>query len=285
MPVAIFWPSIYETVGAHIALPWEMIEARIANPKPGLAKEGLPRWALAEFHSGKRNLASFRMGHACMFDVDNGTTLAQLEDAFAGTYAIIHSTFNATESSPCWRPIVPLDRPTETVEEHDRVWRFLAAKIEAVGGRPEYSARSAAQPFAVPCRPPSGHCVSRVLRGAFTSVDEALAVIPKPEPMPVPATRFVDESYSHRVERASRYLACMAGAIQGSQGSNTTFRAAAKMVRGFNLDPADALRLLVEIHNPICVPQWSLRELQHKVRQATRSRLPAGFLAEKTRAA
>jgi hypothetical protein len=281
MAVACFWRSVYETTGRHIALPWELVEGRITNPKPAHAKDGLPRWALAEYRGGKRNLASFLRGHACMFDVDDGTTLAQLEKALTGSYAIIHSTFSATEAEPCWRVIAPHDRPTTNVDEQNRVWRFDAAKIEAVGGRPEYSARSAAQPFAVPCRPPSGYYVSRVLRGAFTSVSEALSIIPKPEPLPV-AECEPDDSYDSRLRRAGAYLSTMDPAVSGSGGHTTTMRAAVAMVRGFALQPADALRLLATEFNERCQPRWTQRELAHKCKQAyQRGKMPFAALAEK----
>lgn len=282
MAVGCFWTSIYETTGWHLGLPWDFIEARTANPKPALAKESVIRWALAEYREGKRNLANFRRGHAAMFDADCGTTLEQLERAFAGVYVIIHTTFGATETDPHrYRVIVPNDRPTATVDEADRVWRFNAAKIEAVGGKPEYSARSAAQPFAVPCRPPSGYYRSRVLRGAFTSVDEALAVMPKPEPLPVPE-REPDDSYDARLIRAAAYLATMDGAISGSGGHAATMRAAVALIRGFHLRPDDALRMLVAEYNPRCQPPWTERELAHKCKQAhQRGRMPFGALAEK----
>jgi hypothetical protein len=54
------------------------------------------------------------------------------------------------------------------------------------------------------------------------------------------------------------------------------------MVRGFALEPDDALRLLAEVHNPLCAPPWSLPELRHKVRQAAqRARVPFGVLADR----
>ncbi len=282
MAVGCFWPSIFQTTGRHMAMPWELAEKRITDPKPGVAKESLPRWALAEYRGGKRNLASFIRGHALMFDVDDGTTLAQIGRALDGLYALVHTTFSATEAEPDrYRVIVPLDAPVVTVEEHDRVWRWLASKIEAVGGVPEHSAKSAAQPFAVPARPPTGYYVARVFPGAFAAVDEALTVIPKPEPLPMPE-READDSHDRRLVRASKYLASMDPAISGSGGHAATMRAAVAMLRGFALQPADALRLLVAEYNRRCQPPWTERELAHKCRQAfQRGRMPFGALLER----
>jgi hypothetical protein len=112
----------------------------------------------------------------------------------------------------------------------------------------------------------------------------ALATFPKPEPLPIPERTQRDDSYDRRLERARKYLAAMPGAISGSGGHATTFKAACVLVRGFALEPDDALALLVEIHNPICSPPWSERELRHKIKQAyQRSILPFGFLADRPR--
>jgi hypothetical protein len=265
-------------IGEQIAVSDEQIERHVLNPKRAQAKESLWRWAPVQVQGGYLALANFIGGHAVVVDVDDGTTLEQLIAAFDGLYVLTHSTFNATAQSPRWRVIVMLDRPTASVEQHDRVWRWLAAKIEAVGGRPEYGARDATHPWAVPAVPPSGHYVAHVLRGAFAEVDEALATIPN-------LNRYCgvrDESYADRLLRARRYLESVPGAIQGSNGSAKTFKATCTMVRGFQLNPDDALSLLVEVHNPLCKPEWSNRELAHKVRQALQhSRLTFGWLTDR----
>lgn len=86
------------------------------------------------------------------------------------------------------------------------------------------------------------------------------------------------------VERARRYLAKMPGAVSGQGGHATTFRAAVAIVRGFELAPEDALRLLAEVHNPLCSPAWSVAELRHKVKSAAmRGQMPMGALANKPR--
>jgi hypothetical protein len=277
-------PSVYETTGATKVLDLNAMEQHLPHPRAS-TKDAARRWNFVEYRDSKRCLDGFMRAHGMLLDQDCGIGLEPLERAFAPYYGLIYSTGSGTETIHCWRIGLIFDRFVESVADFDRVWRYVASRVEAVGGKPEYSARSAAHVFAVPFIPPSGFYVARILRGAFLNVDEALAAIPKPEPLPIPAANIMTDSYSHIVERAAKYLSTMPGAISGSGGHATTFRAATKMVRGFNLDSADALRLLVEIHNPLCVPQWSMRELEHKIKQAMRSRLPAGFLAEKTRAA
>jgi len=82
-------------------------------------------------------------------------------------------------------------------------------------------------------------------------------------------------------ERAEAYLAAMDGALQGSQGSVATFKAAVAMRVGFMLDEGTSLRLLKEIHNPKCSPSWSDRELLHKIRNgAARCDKRPGYLLQ-----
>lgn len=83
------------------------------------------------------------------------------------------------------------------------------------------------------------------------------------------------------IERAARYLREMPGAISGSGGHAATFEAAAVLVRGFGLDEETAFRLLKEVHNPLCQPIWSDRDLRHKVRSAAKqSTRDMGYLLE-----
>lgn len=86
------------------------------------------------------------------------------------------------------------------------------------------------------------------------------------------------------IERAVRYLAKIPPAISGQGGHNRTFDAARSLVWGFDLDIDMAFSLLAAHYNPRCVPQWSEKELAHKVKQADSTTFgkPRGWLlAEK----
>src|SRR5690606_14971413 len=81
------------------------------------------------------------------------------------------------------------------------------------------------------------------------------------------------------LDRARSYLARMPGAISGAGGHSTTFAAAVAMTRGFGLSEEDAYRLLAEMHNPLCAPQWTELELRRKVKSAASSnKVPMGYL-------
>ena len=72
------------------------------------------------------------------------------------------------------------------------------------------------------------------------------------------------------INRAAAYLASLPGGRQGSDGSGITFQAALKTITQFALDELEATTLMLEVHNPKCVPPWSLDDLEHKVADAWR---------------
>lgn len=88
------------------------------------------------------------------------------------------------------------------------------------------------------------------------------------------------------VDRASAYLATLDPSISGSGGHLALFRAAKALVVGFELEPADALALLVAEFNPRCRPRWTLAALRHKVDDAARdTRSTRGWLLDVDRRA
>jgi hypothetical protein len=286
-PMLWLSPSLREPKGRGVSMSWSVFAQRVETARAAPSKESLARWAPVEFTDGRRCLANVVRVHAVVLDVDDGSALAPIVGNLKGLLVIAHSTFSATTERPRWRIIVPLDHPVDA-GGYDRVWRWLAAKLEAAGVRPDYAARDASRAWAVPARPPSGFYVAQTFDGAFADVCEALAAIPKPEPLPVAPPRSSVDSYTYagRLVRARQYLSRMPGALAGSGGHRATFAAACVLVRGFALEQDDALALLIEVHNPLCAPPWSERELRHKVKQAhQRARLPLGFLADRGSAA
>ncbi len=81
-------------------------------------------------------------------------------------------------------------------------------------------------------------------------------------------------------DRADRYLAKCDPSIAGEKGHNKAFKAACKVGPGFDLAEDVALRLLLEHFNPRCVPEWSERELAHKVSEAYTNEPRRGWLLD-----
>lgn len=275
-------PSVTQPQGKQHRVTWSALAARFADPKPAPTKEGLSRWAPVLFRKAYRCRANVEAVCACVLDVDDGSPIGPIVEALDGLHVMIHSTWSATAEAPRWRVVVPLDRRVNA-DAYERVWRWLAIALEEAGVKADLQSGSAAQPYAVPGLPPSGFYEAREEPGALVDVAAALVAIPAPEP-PAPYRPGRDVSYDRRVERARRYLAAMPPAIQGSGGSSATMAAAVALVRGFALEPDDALAILSEEYNPRCQPEWSMYELRHKVRNALqRGRMPFGKLAEAVR--
>lgn len=260
------WQSIYRPAEGRVASDRAII-ARAMSPRSCAAKADVPRWAGNEYRFGYRSLASFTRAWWLVFDFDAGASREQLEEAFGDCCGVAHTTWTPGR----WRVAIALSVSVESVEQFDRVWRAGATLAERHRLAPDYAARSAAHCFALPARHDGAPYDFVELTGALFDVETALALIPPQEQLPVPNRSHTAGDHGDALERAGRYLEKMPGAVSGSGGHATTFKAACVLVRGFGLEPEAALRLLIEIHNPMCAPAWSERELVHKVKQAHQS--------------
>lgn len=81
-------------------------------------------------------------------------------------------------------------------------------------------------------------------------------------------------------ERAAKYLEKMDPAIAGQKGHDKLFKAACMMVKGFGLSTDEAFGLLAREYNHRCDPEWSERELLHKIRDASNQPGPTGYMLE-----
>jgi hypothetical protein len=76
----------------------------------------------------------------------------------------------------------------------------------------------------------------------------------------------------------------MEPSVSGSNGHDKLFAAAAALVVGFDLDDATARQLLLSQFNPRCSPQWSEREINHKISQVkVHCKEPKGYLIGRQR--
>jgi hypothetical protein len=101
---------------------------------------------------------------------------------------------------------------------------------------------------------------------------------------PAPPMRDPLPAGDNAYKRASAYLAKIPGAVSGERGHDKTWDAAIAIVRGFRLTEAEAEALLLFEYNPRCSPQWSEKEIAHKVRDAmANGRVPFGYLLDADR--
>ncbi len=107
----------------------------------------------------------------------------------------------------------------------------------------------------------------------------------KPEPVRVPDATSRVELPVDLERRALAYLAKLPPAISGQGGHPATYAAATALVHGFGLDPELALSLLMDHYNPRCQPEWTEKELRHKVEDAASKphTRPHGWLRDQER--
>lgn len=90
-----------------------------------------------------------------------------------------------------------------------------------------------------------------------------------------------DHPLSSRIKRARAYLSRMDPSISGQDGHGALWAASLALTRGFDLPYDVALSLICEEFNPRCKPPWSLREIQHKVDDASNdASASAGYLLD-----
>lgn len=279
------WPSLTTTRGTREALTWPALAAMLQRPHEGATrKEALPGWAPATFRGDMRRKEGVERVGALGLDLDDGTPLDRVVKVWGRWRGVVHTTWSSTAEHPRARVVLALSREV-TAAEH-RVLVAWATRYAAQRGiEIDRAATDPSRLWFVPARSPSGDFAAHELAGEPLDVDATLAASLDAEHEEAERREREAASSAPRpssggsvLERARAYLARMDAALSGSGGHQATWRAAAALVCGFDLAPAVALELLESDFNPRCRPPWSRRELEHKVKSASGSRLPRGYL-------
>lgn len=126
--------------------------------------------------------------------------------------------------------------------------------------------------------PPSSHVSGASYAWRTGAEPWALALAPMPlwlferaraalRPVPdlPPSFQRGDHPLHDRVRRATAYLTHLPPGIAGQEGHDTTFAAALRVTRGFDLPYGVAVELMLQEYNPRCQPPWTREEIEHKV--------------------
>ena len=131
----------------------------------------------------------------------------------------------------------------------------------------------------------TGHILGQV--ESCTDADEAIAELcrefgAKSAPECTQRAKVYTPGMSERERRALAYVDEYPAAVEGYDGSGTTFRLACVLCNGFELGPEKALEILLQHYNHRCMPEWSEAELKHKVDDAANRGLTgdAGYMFE-----
>lgn len=93
-----------------------------------------------------------------------------------------------------------------------------------------------------------------------------------------PQAAFIRKANSNTVaDRASAYVSKIPPAVSGQGGHNAAFHVACVLANGFMLDMQDAKAVFYE-YNARCVPPWSEKEIDHKIKSALGSKGERGQL-------
>ncbi len=104
----------------------------------------------------------------------------------------------------------------------------------------------------------------------------------KSEPVAAPRPMADAAHNPTRLGRAERYIDRMPEAVSGQGGHGKTYAVAAALVNGFGIDEETAYGIMAQRYNPRCRPEWSERELRHKVSDAASKEheRPRGYLRD-----
>lgn len=269
-----FWNNLLDPIGREEELGWPAVARMLRKPAVFRGDNEHPGWSPAIFRDQRRAKDGAKRVCALCLDYDGGETIdaaIELWGAFAG---VIQTTRKHTPEAPRFRVVLPMVRAVSPFE-----FAALWVRINAhAGGKLDRQARDCSRFWFLPGTPEGGVFESRLLAGLELDPDEWLA---KPAPsLPVPLPRIdteIDRS-DQRAKRALAYVARMDAAVAGQAGHKSTWAVACVLVKGFSLSPRDALSILANDYNPRCQPPWSMKELEHKVAQASKAKLPDGYL-------
>ncbi len=269
------WRSLMDPNGRREAITWAALAAEFRETWQPFAGPDHPGWSAAVFRGDKRGRAYVEHVTALVLDYDGTATEDEVLAPWGNAAGFLHTTKSHAKDNPSFRILLQLSRPVSAFE-YDALWARVNAHC---GGKLDRQARDPSRFWFMPSRTDGDGFRVRELSGEALDPDEWLT---RPDPESRVAAPRVDNSdldrTDHRIKRALAYVSRVDGAIAGSQGHKATWAVACVLVKGFSLGQRDALNILANDYNPRCVPPWSTKELEHKIKQASKANLADGYL-------
>lgn len=153
------WPSRTANEGAHAEITWEAFLSFVAAPQLSASKDSLEGWSPARFKDNRRSRAACELVSAIVLDDDSsGLSTEQLAGLWAGSGAVIHTSFSHAIEAPKHRLIFPVSRDM-TMNEHAAVWRHVRDMAASKGQSLDEVTRDPSRLWYVPaCRDLSSYC-------------------------------------------------------------------------------------------------------------------------------
>jgi hypothetical protein len=284
--IAKFASLTNPNVAEHMHTTWGDALAWLAEEPAGeyagqLAHGG---WSPVRYDPPKRAKDHVREVYALVLDHDKGGNWDRVRALWQGHYGLLYTTKShgaPDVSGDRLRVVLPLARAV-TIEEYPRIWEWASQQSQAAGSPVDPQAKDVSR-FWYDTSPPPGGWRAEVLTGAPIDPDTILALADKPK-LRLVADRAPVPDGNQRAHRAAKYLDRIPGAVAGQSGHTTTFNAVAHVMIGFDLDPDTTLSLIQQHYNPRCSPEWSEKELLHKIRSvAEKCARPRGYLLQAER--
>ncbi len=298
--ILTYFRALRNPVGQRVETTWPKLLDRLKANRVIARKEDTPGLSLASYIGNRRALANVEHVYAIGLDLDylgvlsirtkhepgetvHVPTWGQLCLKFAEVDSFLHTTWSSRPDAVRARVYLLLSRPV-TAAEYRRVYAACAGHVEEGGLVVDRQASDPSRFWYLPSTPPGGRIWYSVGTGKPIDVEGALRLVPEEPPPPAPAPRPPRETTTSGAdveERAERYVDHCEPAISGQGGHAATFVLAQRVVLGFALDDAAALRVLLR-WNQRCVPPWSERALVRKIREAReRGNFPLGSLRDR----
>lgn len=282
------WNNLLDTLGTPKDATWEQLAKWFARPVAFTGTETTKGWSAASFTENQRRKDHAIEASALCLDFDGTATREELTELFAGAKYLAHSSKSNTADTPRYRVVLAISRVV-TPEEYELLWSGYNRELL---DRVDVAAKDISRFWFVPCKTADTKYETWACDGVVVNVETVLNVelaMRDRELRDAQAKAREDREKHVRLQassdgngltkesRAERYMATMEPSIAGQGGDAQLWRVACALVKGFDLDSGTALSMLEEF-NTRCLPPWPAKHLRHKVGQAEKARLDAGYL-------
>lgn len=257
----------------EIEIDWDGV-ADWFTQKPATEFKGKTKhggWSPAKFNPKERCLENIVEVTALVLDYDKGASWEAVREAWKDYKCVIYTTRShgdPEKPGDRLRVILQLQRAVNA-EEYARLWEWAARRSPSPL---DPQCKDASRFWYAPCTPPGGWRSEAI--GGVLSVE-----IPERRA----GAQATPAACAEGIERrAKAYLDKLPPAVSGESGHNTLWNAVAHMLVGFSLDPVVARRMIDE-YSKRCVPPWSEREIDHKMKSVAErcNRTPGYLLRER----
>ena len=161
--------------------------------------------------------------------------------------------------------------------------------IELVGSdpKPKDAPRVMRLPGTINCKPDrnGARCEVVEMTGERHDLEDIVMRLPEPQretPPPSAERHNASADRGDAVRRAAAYVAAMPPAVAGERGHDRLMAATRQVYDGFDLDRAEAKKIIVNNFNTTCIPPWSDREIEHKLDEVEKvpGQRPRGWLLD-----